>query len=278
MAKVWTARYGRTDMRAPYMCSVRAAMFDLHLNVHFCTFCVMKAATGSKPQGKVEEYSIVPCRVLVGTELYRKEAIRASETDNVECREPNNYSRLHKQTAVDGDARSRQQMISMTTSPRQWLLRNPRSVLVTVASSVNVHRRDDVGSFSYFFERQSIYIDFAGGLENMSPLITVNGTKFSKVRKSLTFSNAHEPSVNSTKTAPCNFRPPAMRSLCIIWHLQLRRLDFAPPRTSAWWTVAFCHLRFFSYFVHPCQCSIPRPMIPTILAQLIPRPSLLTYS
>ena len=79
----------------------------------------MKAATGSKPQGKVEEYSIVPCRVLVGTELYRKEAIRASETDNVECREPNNYSRLLMQTAVDGDARSRQQMISMTTSPRQ---------------------------------------------------------------------------------------------------------------------------------------------------------------
>ena len=43
-------------MRAPYMCSVRAAMFD---SVHFCTFCVMKAVPGSKPRGKVEEHSIV---------------------------------------------------------------------------------------------------------------------------------------------------------------------------------------------------------------------------
>jgi len=43
-------------MRAPYMCSIRAAIFDL---VHFCTFCVMKAAPGSKPRGKVEEHSMV---------------------------------------------------------------------------------------------------------------------------------------------------------------------------------------------------------------------------
>jgi len=46
-------------MRAPYMCSVRAAMFDLNLSVHFCTFCVMKAVPGSKPRGKVEEHSMV---------------------------------------------------------------------------------------------------------------------------------------------------------------------------------------------------------------------------
>ena len=90
---------GRMDMRAPCMCSVRAAMFDLHLiSLHFCTFCVTKAVPGSKPRGKVEEHSIVLVACWLGLNCVERD-YSASETDNVECSEPGEME-MHGQQMI----------------------------------------------------------------------------------------------------------------------------------------------------------------------------------